>query len=131
MSKWEKFVGLKNLLKLIRKREDLQKKKTTCDSVNNLDDEAVNIDVNMVNNTPTTSDKKTTTPVKQQTVSQSKVVKIVSATPKSSDAITGYRLVGMIVLNSVIEEMRCPDCSNQTLKLKEKIQGKRPRLRRC
>ena len=92
------------------------------------------IPVNIVNNinsppampaTSTTPPPIITTPVKvQETLSQRKVHDILSATPKSTDSITGYRILNVDILNTVFQSMRCPECMELKLSLKENIPKK-------
>lgn len=95
---------------------------------------SVNIDVNNVNvNTETNSGEKTppSTPSKEEepvitdTVSHSKIQEIVSATPKSSDSINGYRIIDVSILKSIFELMRCPECTASYLTLQEIFEKKK------
>lgn len=95
---------------------------------------SVNIDVNNVNvNTETNSGEKTppSTPSKEEepvitdTVSHSKIQEIVSATPKSSGSINGYRIIDVSILKSIFELMRCPECTASYLTLQEIFEKKK------
>jgi len=80
----------------------------------------VNFDVN--NNPTNTPTDAPTTPTKA--VSHSKVHAVVSVTPKSNDSINGYQLMDVSILDSVIGDLKCPDCLEQSLFLKEHFEKK-------
>ena len=56
-----------------------------------------------------------------QTISQKKIQRIVSETPKSTDSVSGYRFMDLEILNSVINTLVCPECNEKKLKLKENV----------
>ena len=101
----------------------------------------VNIDVNNVDNVNTTTNSVITTPPSTPpptvttpstpskeapyTVSHKKVHEIVSATPKSSDSISGYRIIDVSILKSIFELMKCPECTSSCLTLGEIFERKK------
>ena len=109
----------------VKQRTSTSRKRRGFNGDKKIDD--VNIDVNTntpdnVNNDPSNTPAPTT-PTK--TVSHSKVHDIVSATPKSTDLINGYRLIDVSILDSVIGDLKCPDCLEQSLTLKERFEKKK------
>ena len=91
------------------------------DNVESSVDMVVENTVNIVHNTPPQG----TNSSASKTVSENKVEPIISATPKSTDPITGYRLINVEILNSVFNAMKCPECDNVTLSLSEKLSKKK------
>ena len=77
------------------------------DNVESSADMVVENTVNIVHNIPPPQG---TSSSASKTVSENKVEPIISATPKSTDPITGYRLINVEILNSVFNAMKCPEC---------------------
>jgi len=58
----------------------------------------------------------------KKTVSQNKIQDIMTDTPKQSDlTITGYRVMDVEILSSIISELYCPICKEEKLQLHEKL----------
>ena len=93
--------------------------------VDNKEEEAI-VNNDTVENTPNREepDPETTPKKTKQTVSERKVEHIISATPKSIDPISGYRIIDIELLNSVFKEMRCPECTQLALSLNENVPKK-------
>ena len=105
--------------------------KKVSEDVNDVDNKEEEAIVNIVNNdtvenTPNREepDPETTPKKTKQTVSERKVEHIISATPKSIDPISGYRIIDIELLNSVFKEMRCPECTQLALSLNENVPKK-------
>ena len=79
---------------------------------------SVNIDVN----------NDISTPQKNVDISASssskKVINIESATPKSTDEISGNRIIDVGILSLVIQSLGCQQCEQKSLRLKENFSKK-------
>ena len=60
-----------------------------------------------------------------ETVSMKKVKTIQANTPKSTDKITGYRIIDVSILDSMFSELKCPECATITLSLTENVAERR------
>ena len=88
----------------------------------NMDDEcSVNTTVNTSTNDSTNEDIHN----KPLTVSESKIKPIVTSSPMLSETISGYRLIDTEVLQSVFATLKCPECMESPLILKEDFYKKK------
>ena len=67
----------------------------------------------------------TDTPLNTNTVSFSKVQLFNPNTPKENQQITGYRFIDAELLSFVFSQVKCPACSESTLRLVEKFSEKK------
>ena len=126
-----KSCRVKQSTKTYRKRKKIFCTKKLVDDVNSngnngTEKTSVNNPVNIVNTPPAATPPQPNihTP-RNETVSQKKVKNIVSNTPKSTEPVTGYRLVNLEILNTVFATLRYPDCHEQKLELKDNIARKK------
>ena len=96
-------------------------KKSTEEKQQQHDEESVSTPVdNVVSNSHAVHDSI------RQTVSEAKVVDIVTNTPKQSDIkITGYRLIDVEILSELMGVLCCPECKTCGLKLHENFAAKK------
>ena len=109
------------------KQSTIGRKKRKGFNINKLSKEPINDDsensVNTVNivNTPPAANIVNTPPRPVHTPSGSAEA---SQTAKSSDPVTGYRLMDLEKMNHVISNLDCPECCEKKLKLKENVRQK-------
>lgn len=125
-----KSCRVKQSTKTYRKRKKVFCTKKIIDNVNsneNIDTENTNVNnpVNIVNTPLATPPRPIIHTPRNETVSQKKVKDIASTTPKTTEPVTGYRLVNLEILNTVIATLRCPDCCEQNLELKDNTARKK------
>ena len=61
---------------------------------------------------------------KPTTLSSDKIETIDAETPKSSDEITGYRIIDTEILFKVFQLVLCPDCYKPSLKFRDRLSKK-------